>query len=90
MIYGQHRCGKGYNSRGIITARHRGGGHKCLYRKIDFQQKEKYIYGRIITIEYNLNQNACIYLIHYEDSEKIYILHLIGAIIGDIIIFCTS
>uniref|UniRef100_A0A7N0ZRC1 Large ribosomal subunit protein uL2 RNA-binding domain-containing protein n=1 Tax=Kalanchoe fedtschenkoi TaxID=63787 RepID=A0A7N0ZRC1_KALFE len=36
LIYGQHHCGKGRNARGIITAGHRGGGHKCLYRKIDF------------------------------------------------------
>ncbi|MBA0646627.1 hypothetical protein Goklo_014578, partial [Gossypium klotzschianum] len=34
LIYGQHHCGKGHNARGIITARHRGGGHKRLYRKL--------------------------------------------------------
>ncbi|KAL9391934.1 hypothetical protein Peur_015854 [Populus x canadensis] len=50
---------------------------------------------RIITAkdregEYNLNRNACIYLIHYEDGEKRYILHTIGAIIKDTIIFGTS
>nr|QKV09719.1 ribosomal protein L2 [Pyrularia edulis] len=49
LIYGQHRCGKGRNSRGIITAGHRGGGHKRLYRKIDFRRNEKDIYGRIVT-----------------------------------------
>ena len=47
LIYGQHRCGKGRNARGIITAGHRGGGHKRLYRQIDFRRKEKDIYGRI-------------------------------------------
>ncbi|KAF3449787.1 hypothetical protein FNV43_RR05865 [Rhamnella rubrinervis] len=41
LIYGQHRCGKGRNARGIITAGHRGGGHKRLYRKIDFRRNEK-------------------------------------------------
>ncbi|KAG5626515.1 hypothetical protein H5410_011733 [Solanum commersonii] len=41
LIYGQRRCGKGRNARGIITARHRGGGHKRLYRKIDFRRNEK-------------------------------------------------
>ena len=35
LIYGKHRCGKVRNARGIISAGHRGGGHKCLYRKID-------------------------------------------------------
>jgi len=56
LIYGQHRCGKGRNARGIITARHRGGGHKRLYRKIYFRRNEKYIYGRIVTIEYDPNR----------------------------------
>uniref|UniRef100_A0A2K1Y5G8 Uncharacterized protein n=1 Tax=Populus trichocarpa TaxID=3694 RepID=A0A2K1Y5G8_POPTR len=90
LIYGQHRCGKGRNSRGIITARHRGGGHKRLYRKIDFRRNEKYIYGRIVTIEYDPNRNAYICLIHYGDGEKRYILHPRGAIIGDTIISGTE
>ncbi|KAG8485775.1 hypothetical protein CXB51_019176 [Gossypium anomalum] len=67
-IDSQHHCGKGRNTRGIITARHRGGGHKCLYRKIDFQPNEKDIYGRIITIEYDPNQNVYFCLIHYGDD----------------------
>ncbi|KAL4023466.1 hypothetical protein IC575_017221 [Cucumis melo] len=62
-------------SRGIITAGHRGGGHKRLYRKIDFRRNEKDIYGRIVTIEYDPNRNAYICLIHYGDGEKRYILH---------------
>ncbi|KAK9662968.1 hypothetical protein RND81_O326400 [Saponaria officinalis] len=68
LIYGQRRCGKGRNARGIITARHRGGGHKRLYRKIDFRRNEKDIYGRIVTIEYDPNRNAYICLIHYGDD----------------------
>ncbi|XP_059670986.1 large ribosomal subunit protein uL2cz/uL2cy-like [Cornus florida] len=90
LIYGQHRCGKGRNARGIITARHRGGGHKCLYRKIDFRRNEKDIYGRIVTIEYDPNRNAYICLIHYGDGEKRYILHPRGAIIGDTIVSGTE
>lgn len=90
LIYGQHRCGKGRNARGIITARHRGGGHKRLYRKIDFRRNEKNIYGRIITIEYDPNRNAYICLIHYGDGEKRYILHPRGAIIGDTIVSGTE
>ncbi|GMQ12623.1 hypothetical protein CsSME_00055203 [Camellia sinensis var. sinensis] len=69
LIYGQHRCGKGRNARGIITAGHRGGGHKRLYRKIDFRRNEKNIYGRIITIEYDPNRNAYICLIHHGGGE---------------------
>ncbi|KAM3309187.1 cytochrome c maturation protein CcmC [Capsicum chacoense] len=90
LIYGQHRCGKGRNTRGIITARHRGGGHKRLYRKINFRRNEKDIYGRIVTIEYDPNRNAYICLIHYGDGEKRYILHPRGAIIGDTIVFGTE
>ncbi|KAB2012436.1 hypothetical protein ES319_D09G090300v1 [Gossypium barbadense] len=80
LIYGQRHCGKGRNTRGIITVRHRGGGHKRLYRKIDFRRNEKNIYGRIVTIEYDPNRNACICLIHYGD----------GAIIGDTIVSGTE
>ncbi|KAE9594042.1 50S ribosomal protein L2 [Lupinus albus] len=69
---------------------YRGRGHKSLYHKIDFRQKEKDIYRRIITIEYDPNRNAYICLIHYGDGEKIYILHRIGAIIGDTIVSGTK
>ncbi|RZC68460.1 hypothetical protein C5167_031704 [Papaver somniferum] len=91
FISGQQRhCGKGRNARGIITARHRGGGHKRLYRKIDFRRNEKDISGRIVTIEYDPNRNAYICLIHYGDGEKRYILHPRGAIIGDTIVSGTE
>nr|AKZ30790.1 ribosomal protein L2 [Goodenia tripartita] len=90
LIYGQHNCGKGRNARGIITAWHRGGGHKRLYRKIDFRRNKEDIYGRIVTIEYDPNRNANICLIHYRDGEKRYILHPRGAIIGDTIVSGTK
>nr|YP_009730978.1 ribosomal protein L2 [Epirixanthes elongata]QBB73111.1 ribosomal protein L2 [Epirixanthes elongata] len=91
LIYGQHHC-KGRNDRGIITAGHRGGGHKRLYRKIDFRRKEKdiYGYGKIVTIEYDPNRNADICLIHYGDGEKSYILHPRGARIGDTFVSGTK
>nr|YP_003934090.1 ribosomal protein L2 [Geranium palmatum]YP_009250240.1 ribosomal protein L2 [Geranium maderense]ACH47420.1 ribosomal protein L2 [Geranium palmatum]ADJ66389.1 ribosomal protein L2 [Geranium palmatum]AMY96068.1 ribosomal protein L2 [Geranium maderense] len=89
LIYGQHRCGKGRNARGIITAGHRGGGHKRLYRQIDFRRNVYGIYGRIVTIEYDPNRNASICLIHYGDGEKRYILHPRGAKIGDTIVSGT-
>nr|AKZ31116.1 ribosomal protein L2 [Scaevola collaris] len=90
LIYGQHHCVKGRNARGIITAWHRGGGHKRLYRKIDFRRNKEDIYGRIVTIEYDPNRNADICLIHYRDGEKRYILHPRGAIIGDTIVSGTK
>lgn len=90
LIYGQHHCSTGRNARGIITAKHRGGGHKRLYRKIDFRRNEKDIYGRIVTIEYDPNRNAHICLIHYGDGEKRYILHPKGAEIGDTVVYGTE
>ncbi|KAM4069312.1 hypothetical protein ACB094_12G080100 [Castanea mollissima] len=90
LIYGQHHCSKGRNARGIITAGHRGGGHKHLYRKIDFRRNEKDIYSRIVTIEYDPNRNAYICLIHDGDGEKRYILHPRRAIIGDTIVSSTK
>nr|YP_009450127.1 ribosomal protein L2 [Burmannia oblonga]YP_009450130.1 ribosomal protein L2 [Burmannia oblonga]ANK36324.1 ribosomal protein L2 [Burmannia oblonga]ANK36327.1 ribosomal protein L2 [Burmannia oblonga] len=90
LIYGWHRCCKGRNARGIITTRHRGGGHKRLYRKIDFRRNEKDISGRIVTIEYDPNRNAYICLIHYGDGDKRYILHPRGTRIGDTIVSGTE
>jgi large subunit ribosomal protein L2 len=90
LTYGKHRCGKGRNARGIITAGHRGGGHKRLYRKIDFRRNEKNIYGKIITREYDPNRNASICLIHYGDGEKRYILHAKGTEIGNTIVSGTG
>nr|WDD58056.1 ribosomal protein L2 [Haplothismia exannulata] len=86
LIYGKPRCSKGRNARGVITAWHRGGGHRRLYRKIDFRRNEKDVLGRIITVEYDPNRNAYICLIHYGDGNKRYILHPRGAIIGDTIV----
>nr|WRK68061.1 ribosomal protein L2 [Phylloglossum drummondii] len=79
-------CGKGRNNRGIITSRHRGGGHKRLYRQIDFKRNKRGVSGRIATVEYDPNRNAYICLIHYEDGEKKYALHPGGIKVGDIII----
>lgn len=66
---------KGRNNRGIITCRHHGGGHKKLYRIIDFRRDKVGIPGKVMTVEYDPNRNARIALIQYEDGEKRYILH---------------
>nr|YP_004021213.1 ribosomal protein L2 [Isoetes flaccida]YP_009498659.1 ribosomal protein L2 [Isoetes melanospora]YP_009498827.1 ribosomal protein L2 [Isoetes valida]YP_009499271.1 ribosomal protein L2 [Isoetes engelmannii]YP_009528697.1 ribosomal protein L2 [Isoetes mattaponica]YP_009536073.1 ribosomal protein L2 [Isoetes graniticola]YP_009555570.1 ribosomal protein L2 [Isoetes piedmontana]YP_010588229.1 ribosomal protein L2 [Isoetes lechleri]YP_010588300.1 ribosomal protein L2 [Isoetes smithii]YP_01058 len=79
-------CKKGRNNRGIITSRHRGGGHKRLYRQIDFRRNKRSISGRIVTIEYDPNRNAYICLVHYGDGEKRYILHPKGIKIGDTVV----
>lgn len=65
---------KGRNNRGIITIRHRGGGHKRRYRIIDFNRNKYGIEGKVATIEYDPNRNARIALIYYVDGEKRYIL----------------
>jgi large subunit ribosomal protein L2 len=65
---------KGRNNRGVITIRHRGGGHKRLYRLIDFKRNKYGIEGIVASVEYDPNRNARIALIHYLDGEKRYIL----------------
>lgn len=74
---------KGRNNRGVITIRHRGGGHKRLYRIIDFKRQKYGIEGIVAAIEYDPNRNARIALIHYMDGEKRYILHPKNLNVGD-------
>ena len=75
----------GRNNRGIITVRHRGGGHKRQYRLIDFKRNKNKIKGTVTSIEYDPNRNARIALINYADGEKKYILHPKNLKIGDFI-----
>jgi large subunit ribosomal protein L2 len=77
---------KGRNNRGVITIRHRGGGHKRRYRLIDFNRNKYGIIGRVAAIEYDPNRNARIALIYYSDGEKRYILQPKGLNIGDSIL----
>lgn len=74
---------KGRNNRGIITSRHRGGGHKKLYRKIDFKREKIGISGKVVTIEYDPNRNSRIALINYQDGDKKYILYPHGLKLGE-------
>ncbi len=76
-----HRA-KGRNNRGVITCRHRGGGHKRLYRIIDFYRNKHSIPATVAEIEYDPNRNARIALLHYEDGEKRYILHPASLAVG--------
>lgn len=73
----------GRNHHGRITSRRRGGGHKRLYRVIDFKRSKHGIPGRVAEIEYDPNRSANIALIHYADGEKRYILHPRGLQVGD-------
>ncbi len=76
---------KGRNNRGVITCRHRGGGHKKLYRIIDFKRDKRNVDGKIAAIEYDPFRNARIALVQYTDGEKRYILHPVGLQVGTII-----
>ena len=79
-----HRA-KGRNNKGRITIRHKGGGHKRLYRLIDFKRNKYNVDGKVMSIEYDPNRNAFISLIQYEDGEKRYILHAENLKVGDVI-----
>jgi large subunit ribosomal protein L2 len=81
----QHRS-KGRNNRGIITCRHKGGGHKRLYRDIDFRRDKIGMPAQVLSIEYDPNRNARIALVRYEDGEKRYILQPRGLRVGDTIL----
>ncbi len=76
-----HRA-KGRNNRGVITCRHRGGGHKRLYRIIDFHRNKHNIPAKVVSIEYDPNRNARIALLEYQDGEKRYILHPAALAVG--------
>jgi large subunit ribosomal protein L2 len=75
----------GRNHHGHITSRRRGGGHKRLYRIIDFKRNKHGVPGRVAAIEYDPNRSANIALIFYADGEKRYILHPVGLNVGDTI-----
>jgi large subunit ribosomal protein L2 len=80
-----HRA-KGRNNQGRITSRFRGGGHKRLYRIIDFKRNKRDIPAEVIAIEYDPNRNARIALLQYQDGEKRYILQPNGLKVGTTVI----
>lgn len=73
----------GRNARGVITVRHRGGGHKRRYRTIDFRRDKEGVPARVGSIEYDPNRSARIALLWYADGEKRYILAPLGVRVGD-------
>lgn len=72
----------GRNFQGKITTRHRGGGHKRMYRLIDFKRNKDGMVGTITHIEYDPNRSVRIALVQYEDGEKRYILAAEGMVAG--------
>jgi large subunit ribosomal protein L2 len=75
----------GRNFQGKITARHRGRGHKRLYRIIDFKRTKDGVPAKVKSIEYDPNRSARIALLHYVDGEKRYILAPEGLQAGDVV-----
>ena len=73
----------GRNHHGHITCRHRGGGHKRLYRLIDFKRDKEEIEAKIVSVEYDPNRTTYIALVSYLDGEKRYILAPEGLKQGD-------
>lgn len=83
LTFYKHRS-KGRNNTGTMT-NNRGGGHKRLYRLIDFKRDKLGIKGLVFSIEYDPNRSARISLIHYSDGQKRYILHPLGLSVGSTI-----
>ena len=73
----------GRNVYGRITTRHHGGGHKRMYRILDFRRDKPGVPARVAAIEYDPNRSARIALLHYADGEKRYSLAPLGVNVGD-------
>ena len=80
-----HKSG-GRNNKGHMTMRYIGGGHKRMYRKIDWKRDKFDVPGKVSSIEYDPNRSARIALIVYADGEKRYILHPKGLNVGDTVL----
>ena len=76
----------GRNNQGKITVRHRGGGHKRLYRVIDFKRNKDNVPAKVAFIEYDPNRTCRVALLHYVDGEKRYILAPEGIKAGDTVV----
>ncbi|MCB1471980.1 MAG: 50S ribosomal protein L2 [Rhodobiaceae bacterium] len=76
----------GRNNTGRVTARRRGGGHKRLYRVVDFKRRKADVPGTVERLEYDPNRTAFIALISYQDGEKAYILAPQRLSVGDTVV----
>ncbi len=72
----------GRNNQGRVTVRHQGGGHKRMYRLIDFRRDKHGIPAKVSSIEYDPNRSARIALLTYADGEKRYIIAPVGLKVG--------
>lgn len=74
------------NNHGMITIRHKGGGHKRRYRLVDFRRQKMEVPAKVAAIEYDPNRTARIALLHYVDGAKAYIVAPIGLNVGDTVV----
>ncbi len=84
LVSSKKRYG-GRNNNGHITADHKGGGHRKLYREIDFKRDKTAVPAKVAAIEYDPNRTARIALLHYSDGEKRYIIAPEGLKVGDML-----
>ena len=89
LTKGHHRK-KGRNTYGRITSRRRGGGHKRLYRQIDFRRPRLDEPAKVLSFEYDPNRTANLALLEYADGEKTYILAPVSLTVGDTIVSSAS
>jgi len=80
----------GRNNKGHLTIRHRGGGHKRLYRIVDFRRDKREITATVASLEYDPNRSAHIALLAYADGEKRYILAPDGLAVGSTVVASDS
>jgi len=80
------RKASGRNVHGRVTVRHRGGGHKRMYRVIDFRRDKDDVVARVESIEYDPNRSARIALLMYADGERRYIIAPIGLLVGQTVV----
>jgi large subunit ribosomal protein L2 len=78
-----HQKKGGRNNQGLVSTRFRGGGHKRMYRLIDFKRRKDNVTATVVGIEYDPNRSSRIALLQYDDGEKMYILAPEGLKAGD-------
>ena len=85
LLEAQQRI-SGRNNQGRMTVRHRGGGEKRFYRRIDFKRDKFDVPAKLATVEYDPNRSARVGLLHYADGEKRYMLVPNGLNVGDTVL----
>src|SRR3954464_1258110 len=85
LLEAQQRI-NGRNNQGRLTVRHRGGGQKRFYRRIDFKRDKYDVPAKLATVEYDPNRSARVGLLHYLDGEKRYMLVPNGLSVGDTVV----